>query len=327
MPPEVGAAALFASLYPSSDMLIVGMTTMEARSFERVFQLIGEDLKNFAGKTHFVLLGTYWNSILPQLKALEPEDEPFVYGETQLEGVRSFDNKKMMITDFIFIALNHVVKFRPILLNVFHKTFKELFDILDERYCGGKDHDCQAFFAGMHNHNLHKTLFERFLDIYNNGEIAPVDLIKVNGKTIMFNQAQLATDRVVRNSRQIVLPDGKLAVVTNATELVELTHEALKKKYPEAELTITVQLKFDPKLTTFVVQPYQVDEEKKDKKDSPPHDFIAYSLRTFGTIDANQTAQLVGGGGANDRVAGFSLPFTLSLPLPIAKGKLPIGNE
>lgn len=67
------------------------------------------------------------------------------------------------------------------------------------------------------------------------------DIIK-SERTITASQIQLTRERVIRNSKYVTLEDETKAVVTEASDLVNITHDTLHNKYHDAEISIIMNM-------------------------------------------------------------------------------------
>jgi len=70
------------------------------------------------------------------------------------------------------------------------------------------------------------------------------------GLKIFKTHLVLCSNRAEKNSQIVKLKDGTSAAITCATELLNLTHEQLHKKYPEVKVTITTAVQFQKDNTT-----------------------------------------------------------------------------
>lgn len=180
------------------------------------------------------------------------------------------------------------------LLNLFVRTFDRVIKFIDERAYGENTLESQALLTGLYNYgDLEMSLFDKFVKLFQ-CEYPVEDIISM-GKTVISAHIQLSQERAVKNSRQVPLPGGKTAVVTEAPDLVNLTHDALHRKFPEASMTVTLSVKFG--------------QDNKGRGDE-----LAFSFRGFdSSIDVSAYARGLGGDGTSS-VAGGRMKFEVPMP-------------
>jgi hypothetical protein len=102
--------------------------------------------------------------------------------------------------------------------------------------------ESQMFFCGIYNMTSSINLYDRFIDIFVRD--VTFDDLMTAGKNILTSQIGIARDRCLKNSRTGFLKNGTPFCVTNAPELMNLTHEQLHEKYPEISVTILTRFKY-----------------------------------------------------------------------------------
>jgi hypothetical protein len=158
--------------------------------------------------------------------------------------------------------------------------------LFDDRLFHRNMDNTQILFTGLSNINTEKSLLDNTIDLFKNPE--SMKSIESEGLKILTSQLMVVRDRVKNNSKIVTLNTGIIASITEATELVNMTHEELQKVH-RTDMTIV----FCHKLL---------------------NNSIKYSLRSWkDTIDAQEYAKLIGGNG-NISSAGGEVDFNLELP-------------
>lgn len=103
----------------------------------------------------------------------------------------------------------------------------------------------------------------------------------------------MAAERARKNRKIVTLQNGKRAVVTEAPELVNLSHKALRDEEKDCPVTITVRMCFGN------------GSESGDK--------MVFSVRTYDGSDARELIEKIGGGGT-ESAAGGGVDFELKVP-------------
>ena len=172
-------------------------------------------------------------------------------------------------------------------VRLIRKVFKNAIQMIDDRFNFRNVDRNQAFFTGMFNvepANDDISLFDKFYNFfqgsYNEDELTN------QGQSILNAQMMVAKERVINNSKQVELKDGTKAVITKASELVNLTHDALHNKYPETSVTLVVSIKF--------------------AQGQNQNDELSYSIRSFNpsVVNAQTLAQSIGGDGTKTTAGG-----------------------
>jgi hypothetical protein len=291
MPCEVGAAALYNCLV--EDSVVIQMKVSEARSYDITSSMV---IDRGLPVKHIIMLGTYWNSCLDALlENFTCNFTIYCFGKSS-EELKSKKNISVFEgengygpTKFLFNLAKLKIRSPP-LTKLYENTFGRIIDLIDDRIYNKNIAESQPFYTGLFNHDSFETsLFNKFLKLFQ-GDYNLDDII-ASGRSIVNSQIHLARERVIRNSKVITLKDGTEAVVTEAPELVNLTHDALHNKYPDVKVTIIMNMKFGDK-----------------------NDELAYSVRSFDPqIDASEYARKVQGDG-NKSVAGGRVEYQFPIP-------------
>lgn len=293
LPCEIGAAALYQCLDDAS--IVVEMKIPDAKNFDLSLQSIRKVLP---AKTQcrIIMVGTYWADCLDQLTDTLPKCEFIMYcfGESLKllkDNLKLFSGKDGLgPTKFLFDQAQEQVQ-APVLFKLFEKSYGQVMKMIDDRIYNRNIIENQAFYTGLFNYDqLELPLFDKFIKLFQ-GEYDLGEIIKC-GNSILSAQLNMAKERVIHNSKTMKLTDGTLAVVTEAPELVNLTHDVLHQKYPDAKVTLILNMKFNGK--------------GKDE--------LAYSIRSFDIdINAANLAKKVNGDG-NQMAAGGRVQFEFPMP-------------
>lgn len=125
------------------------------------------------------------------------------------------------------------------------KQHSEFISMLDNRALGVNVEATQALFAGLYETStkdkvdLDEKIYQVFCGHINLGDVTEL------GATILKNQRNLARERALKNARTGTFADGTKYVVTDAPELVNLTHGELLREHPDVHVTICTKLLFE----------------------------------------------------------------------------------
>lgn len=274
MPSECAAAAFIEMMAPSR-------FTMRAQS------RTDQDFTSLA-PGHAVVLGTYWPD-------LSPDFEYFSFGKVLPHENITYADKETMFGPMRFaIELVRKVDVAPkAMIDFFTNTHERAINLIDERALGCNIIGTQVFFTGMANYFETCDEFTNFTKLFTN-EVAFDDVLNA-GEVIYASQVGLAAERARKNTKHITLKNGQKAVLTNAPELCNLTHEALRETYSRdhggESPPVSVTFKFDLNA-----------------------DRICYSVRTYDGSDASAIVDGIAGAGGSAGAAGAHVDFELNTP-------------
>lgn len=285
-PCETAAGALYQALFPNA--------TVRVMSVSSIRHLTEEQIRILPSAKSILMIGTYWQDKLPMFVQIWPLMPitilcPGIVPNLNFPNVLFVSDPEPCHFAINVALLEMESKTCAQLMN---KMLEKEITMIDDRFNYRNVEQNQAFFTGMFNlesKNDELTLFDRFYGLFC-GKYDQTDII-AGGQAILNSQLMLAKERVINNSKQIQLQDGTKAVLTEASELVNLTHDALHRKFPDAAVTLVVGLKFGEK------------------------DEMSYSIRSFDSdVNAQTLAHKIGGDGtattAGGRVA-IDIPYPL----------------
>jgi hypothetical protein len=145
---------------------------------------------------------------------------------------------------------------------------EKLIEMLDDRIASKNTVSNQALFTGISNVRMDITEEERYYQLFT-GEL-DFDYVIAQGQIVMERQLNMVKQRVLNFSRVGTLKNGMKYCISEAPELVNITHDTLKKQYPDCPITIILNIRFD----------------------STETDEIAYSVRSWdGVTDVKEILQ------------------------------------
>lgn len=273
MPPEVCAAAMLSTA--------PGVTC------------IGESAKSAAERTTFVekdskekviLIGTYWKTELCAAQLENGEASMIVFRDDGKKSPIEFARDIYSSNELCGSSNLSGIWLGP-MSEMFHNRHKQI-NSLDES---------QDILNGLNNHDLLRdspTLFHKFRD-YFNGPMG-YESLKTIGSTITKYQKSFAMDQVLKNSVVFQIKSGHKAIAVTVAQSVNVTHEALFKHCPDADLTI---------VAAFILKSNEV----------------ALSIRS--RVSAVSAVQLIRSlpmespqrGDGNDSAAGGWIPLTMKI--------------
>ncbi len=162
--------------------------------------------------------------------------------------------------------------------------------LLDARCLGVRVAETQPFFTGLCNIRTNDNGLDLEGLIFGLlcGEFT-LDKVLAVGLPIVRSQIDLARERALKNARKGMLKGGVSYVVTDGPELINLTHDELHAKHPDAKVTIVASLRFAE------TQP----------------DAVAHSMRSWCDVDVKQIVGAYGGG--SPTAAGARREVNISL--------------
>jgi hypothetical protein len=307
MPCESGISSLIKPMMNQKSHFDVKiMTVFEAKSKSKFEDVLKQNVPR-DGPSIVLMVGDYW--LAADLKAVSgdylskasfhmycfgscppseefPPNVFFTSGNANNMGPITWTLKELCLLDRESIDSG--------LAQFYLKQHSEAIRMMEDRALGRNILENQVFLTGICNiGTLEMTVVEKF-DMYFLGKIT-FDYVMKNGSIIIGSQLVMTHDRVVNNSKivNLTLENGKdiKAVLTEGPDLINMTHTSLQSKYPEAQVTIVLGMKF-----------------------SENNDEISYSFRAVDkTVNVETIAQKINGGGAPDS-AGGRVSFNLYLP-------------
>lgn len=244
-----------------------------------------------------LMIGTYWNDGLKFACESFPNVNFFVIanGETKisLSNVSVFNTQETQIGP-VQTSLNIVdsLGFATKSFKAYLATNSHIIRLSDDRIFNRNIEENQYFYSGLFaDPKLSGSLKDRLEQLVN-GVSNMTDVLKF-GKIAFGVQLGMAKERALQNSMIVQFSqkgETKTAIITNAPELVNLTHEQLLLHHNEAiDYTITTALRF-------------INGVK-----------LQYSFRAQQPqSDSQYLAQLIGGDGSKIS-AGATIPFEIPL--------------
>lgn len=135
------------------------------------------------------------------------------------------------------------------LLSTFFKTHKELIDLIDDRIRSIDNDGTQDFVTGLFNYMTDTTdnspsgIDTKFRSIF--ASEVSFESIRKMGLTILSSQLSMVKDRVMKNSREGHFSDGRTYVITESTELYNMTHSEMGKKQKDITIVVSLKLRED----------------------------------------------------------------------------------
>ncbi len=123
----------------------------------------------------------------------------------------------------------------------FEQNFK-LIEMIEQRCRGENTLKTQPLVTGISNVLVDVPIEERYSLLFRNKLLKLEDVLNLGSK-IMESQIQIAKERTLKNSRTGTFKDGTAYAITDAPELVNLTHDALRERYG-CQVTVIASLKF-----------------------------------------------------------------------------------
>ena len=240
-PYEIGAAALYHFLI--KDSVVVQMSTVDSRSFEKTVSSIHKT--GITKPCQLIVLGTYWNDCLTQLLNIF-DTNCVLYCFGKFSGEHAVFGERCRVVEGVDGLGPAAFMFKMAKENVSslcENNFTKVISLIDDRVFNQNIVDSQPFYTGMFNYDSDDvTLFDKFGKLFKEEYILE-DVIK-SGRLIAVSQVKMVRERVLKNSKRVNLSDGTRAAVSEGTELVSLTHDALHEKYPDAQITLILNMKF-----------------------------------------------------------------------------------
>ena len=285
-PCETAAGALYSALNAKARVEVLQISSIKSLDENQVAAMQGEHNET-------LMIGTYWINKLPLFVQCFPNVSFVVLcpgSPTTLTSECKYENVKFVYDSnpcAFVLQLAEDEGESETCVRLIRKVFKNAIQMIDDRFNFRNVDINQPFFTGIFNventaDNI--SLLDKFYNFFQ-GRYDEEELTK-QGRAILNAQMMMAKERVINNSKQVQLKDGTKAVMTEASELVNLTHDALHNKYPESVVTLVVGIKFGTKMS-------QEDE-------------LSYSIRSFNpsVVNAQSLAQAIGGDGTKTTAGG-----------------------
>lgn len=181
------------------------------------------------------LFGDFWSEQYVEDLSTKYEVTQFKFNSTQpLLDLYSFSKEKCLTEQEIT------------------EECKNAMSICDKRLCSIDNANTQEFITGMFNIKPNLSLEERYLELLK-GLITVKDATNIG---IMYTEYQtsLVKERVNKNSRTGLTTSGLKYAVVNSPEFVNISHDFLKEKYPDCDITIVTWLNFKDGFSDTVSQ-------------------------------------------------------------------------
>jgi hypothetical protein len=286
MPCEISLAAL-------ANFMGVDYVTIHMQSMNKVDEIEETIRKKCDGHdSYLVFVGSYWNEEM--LRRLSPKHAiiRYNYPETPKEGETYATNPHFWLASFIFakgLSYENVpFQFKA----AFIETNKRFLILLDERFHSKNVTETELLFSGLYVGPLEKNSWEILFDNVSRvfeQKLFLDDVIKA-GRSIVETRMSLANERVLNNSSVRTLYDGTKVVLTNAPDLINVTHERLHAKYPDVQVTATMalQLKNDK---------VELSLSLRKPGENNPFDLKSFITEINETVATSQKKEHIGMGG------------------------------
>lgn len=292
-----------------SDFLIVPMQSMsniEQIEIDILQKIASFPLsKNRPFQQRLLCIGSYWDKKMLERLSRTVKIDQYNFPETPTADDAFAKKPHFFVANYV--ALNGI-QFKDIPVSFIQSTLKSherFFTLLDQRYNSENVNETEQLFSGLYvptTKDLNETpppatqvLFDNVLQVLQ--QRLMLDDVLKTGRSIVDMRMNLAHERVLNNSSVRTLANGQKVVIVNAPDLINVTHDALHKKYPDVPLTATVAL--------------QLKNEKVE---------LSLSLRTYGGETSPSSLDL------KKLVNDINLTLALS-PSSQNKGVIGMANE
>lgn len=190
----------------------------------------------------------------------------------------------------LFSALCHFGRYFGI-----STVIESLMEYIDNRLVNKNIKTGQVFFSGLYNYGNFENFspdndLERFRKFVKKDSKKYLRELLECGKNIFKSEIQTAEKKAL-NSKIIQLKSGSFAAITQVSDKINLTHDALHEKYPDVAVTIALSLDF-----------------------TGPQPMIRHSLRSYDkNVNVTDLIKVINGGG-NAVEAGGQTNFTFEIP-------------
>ena len=294
-PCETAAGALYSALNAKAFVQVLQISAIKSLDDKQISALQREH-------HDILMIGTYWTNKLPLFVQCFPTSSIVIL----CPGAPSSSLTESKYPDVKLVYDSNPCAFvlqlaqdegeSETCVRLMRKMFKNAIQMIDDRFNFRNVERNQAFFTGIFNvepTSDDTSLLAKFYNFFQGGY--DEEELTNQGRAILNAQLMMAKERVINNSKQVQLKDGTKAVMTEASELVNLTHDALHTKFPDAGVTLVVGIKFGEENS-------QTDE-------------LSYSIRSFNpsAVNAQSLAQTIGGDGTQT-TAGGRVPIHIACP-------------
>jgi hypothetical protein len=252
MPGEVSLAAV--AEFMGSRSLVIPIQSInnvhfiEEEIMKHSFFDITLDDKKELPKTALLFIGSYWNKDMLAKMGNHFVVDRFNSPEIPTKDEAFANAPHFFLANYIVRHGIHYQVFDSLILETSINHQKRLFTLLDQRYNSENILETEKLFSGLYfpkiKHNEERpaieTLKENVLQILQ--QRVTLDEVIERGSLIVEIRMNLAHERVLNNSSVRTLSNGERVAIVNAPDLVNITHDALHKKYPNVPLTATFAL-------------------------------------------------------------------------------------
>ena len=257
-PPEAAAAAIYTTINPNADAIIIKIT--DIKNEKLVHDRINPNIKLV------IFIGSYWEDMMDSIMKAHVVQSIVYSGKEPSYGPATF------AVDNVYNSTN-----KPdIPKEQFLKYYHDIITDIDDRYANRNVQHTQILFAGISNMmvpTIHDSNYGRFQRLLN-GWLS-LSEVRSTGTTVCNMQLKLAKEQFKLRHRLCTLISGAKSVICEASILTNLTHDVAKSTYPDIQVSIVLSMFF------------------KDEKD-----LLSFSIRSYDPeISAEDLAKKYGGGG------------------------------
>ncbi len=224
--PDCVASASFANIALGHKVVLVKHTiSINTDNFNTLFP-------NVSDTDVLVIIGTFWK-----------RDLDFISNRFGKTMIYAFTDK-IVGNDSAFIDTNKegAIQWLSTVFSpdpVFMSDFDEILKLCNIRCFGQGNEKVQELFNGVYARSRNGDNYAVFNDLFTK-KISPEQIIEL-GRLVLENNIQIVNDRVQRSSKLYKLNQG-MASISEGTDMINLTHDALRKKY---NTDITVVFRYD----------------------------------------------------------------------------------
>lgn len=122
----------------------------------------------------------------------------------------------------------------------FTNDMEELIKMCNARCFGQGDEKVQILFSGIYAKSKNGNIYDIFVDLFN--QKITIEQVCELGRFIFENNKEIVNERVRKSSKLIQHRLGTMSI-TEGTEMINLTHDALRKKY-NSDITVVFRYEF-----------------------------------------------------------------------------------